>query len=749
MKTQRNFRYFLKVGSDPQQPVETWDPFYGNTASLTKNRPKEERYYLTKFEGSLTFLRADADKIIAAPFNTEFRVIFELSVNGSYVPWWEGSFYKTDAIEIDEDQRVVSVEAKTVDLINKIIENRSKVYNLIDLSPGVPEYDVFYRKQPLLQVYMAGSDFVTNIISGSYWESPVNKSLLSDFGDVRHNQLVNDYFFSYNGEIIVIPGAGANLNPDVSGLYFTDSAGRIRSFGVPSQFRIRHNSTEGRLEITTDADINPTVLYTAEPSTPIHGSPTHSGQGALFTSVTDPNSQCRVFRAQVYIRYLVDFELVITDQGLTQTNELPVDDIVPDTNYKRAIGITYDGVIASDEHQVDKYKYGRFASNATNFAGEYFLEPAFSRGNIWRVAFPLVRSEWTEVSWWFVFDFDIQTVQINASEVLKIREVFTLDAVIRSFLQEWGLSITFEPDELHSKFLYDSSGNDPVNGDPLPTIVFTAKSNIVLGQYDKPANRVDVKFSDFEEFLKYGYQAYWFIEGNRFRIEHVSWFENGGRYPSEGAAIIRFDLTQRLEPKTGKNWARGTNKYKYDKTLMPERLEFDWMDSVSDTFKGFPIVSKSDYVDKELKEERRISNVTTDIDFISANPTIVNREGLVAMGLFFNSELNGYAVFFGSLDDLPTVEVRWYIQNGQMSFLYLHDKFYRHNAPADVININEADIDASTVRKNKEQTIIVFGETEQNAYGLARSLIGDGELIELQEDVKSGTYRLTIKHDTE
>ena len=742
----RNFRYYLKIGDNPAEQLTRWNPFYGNTAALIKSQPKGQRYYLTEMNAPLRFLREDADAIIAAPFTTEFRIIFELSVNGTYQPYWEGRFYRSDADEIDEDNRVVTVKTQTVSVIRTILDNREKVYNLIDLSPEIPDDPVFYRKQPLLQVYLSGSEFVTNIISGTSWETPVNA--LPIIGTDRHNALINDYFFEFNGDIIVIPGVGAGLNPDVSGLYFINGNNEIRSFGAPSLYRIEHNSGAGRLEIVTNT-VPSTTVYTGEVNGLLHGDVNHRDPGTLFTSVTDPNSTCRAFRASVYMRYLVDFELVITGQGLQQTNEIPADDIVPPTGYKRAIGIEYDGVIASDEHQTDKYKYGRFTNDAANFAGEYFLEPAFGRGFTWRVAFPLVRSEWTEVSWWFVFNLDLQQVQINASEVLKIREVFSLDAIIRSFLAEWSLNLTFEPDELHSKFFYDSSGVDPVNGDPLALLVFTAKSNIVLGQYDRPANRVDVKFSDFEEFLRVTYQCYWFIEGTRFRVEHVSWFENGGRYPSEGDANIRFDLTVRREPKTGLPWSKGSKKYNYDKTLMPERLEFSWMDNVSETFKGFPIVSRSGYVDQELKEERRTSNVTTDIDFIAANPTVVNREGLVAMALFWDDNLNGYAVFFGPIDDIATWDVLWYIQNGKLSFLYLHDKYYRHYAAASEITINDIDVAATSVRKNKQQNLRIYGETEQNEYGLCRTAIGDGELIELSEDIKSGTYTLQIKHDTE
>jgi len=160
----RHFRYFLVVGGVSQQTV-TKNPFWGDSMNISKDRAKGEMYYVTTIEGSFRFLRADAERIINAPFNTEFRIIIEVAVNGTFEHKWEGKFFKTDAVEIDEDQTVVTVEAQTVDLLQVVIDNKDKNYNLIDLGPETPASRVYYRKQPLLQVYFAGSDYVTNIIS--------------------------------------------------------------------------------------------------------------------------------------------------------------------------------------------------------------------------------------------------------------------------------------------------------------------------------------------------------------------------------------------------------------------------------------------------------------------------------------------------------------------------------------------------------------------------------------------------------
>ena len=176
-----------------------------------------QKFFRDNLTGKLTFLKEDFDLINDRPFGQQFTLqIDKLQDNGFYInKWFEGEFTKTDC-DFDESnkQRKIEVTPKPLDRYKLLVDARNKEFDLIDLSPDPEILQV--ALQPMIQVYTAFSNVLTNILSGVQFEQPVLDSVFDS------NTLTIDYKFTLSQTLIFVPGDDTLLTPDVSGEYDTD-----------------------------------------------------------------------------------------------------------------------------------------------------------------------------------------------------------------------------------------------------------------------------------------------------------------------------------------------------------------------------------------------------------------------------------------------------------------------------------------------------------------------------------------------
>ena len=126
------------------------------------------------------------------------------------------------------------------------------------------------------------------------------------------------------------------------------------------------------------------------------------------------------------------------------------------------------------------------------------------------------------------------------------------------------------------------------------------------------------------------FRCYWFVdEQNRFRVEHIQYFRNGGSYSV--SPVVGIDLTTQQVSRNGKAWAFARDQFKFDKPTMAARYQFGWMDDVTQLFEGFPIDIVSKYVNPDNIEQIDVSKFTSDIDYILLNPGAVSKDGFVLL----------------------------------------------------------------------------------------------------------------------
>lgn len=595
-------------------------PTYKDDLAKDYELETNQRFYRAKLSGKISFIRDDFDYINNQSFGSMFYFYIMRSddMGLTWVRDFDGKFMKTDCT-FNNDNKKVQLQPDILDAYNDVLAGLEKEYNLIPLAPAIER--ILVQKRPLIQIYIPGDSIVSCFLGGSYWEQDANAT-------TDRNALINTYHFALCNLLKEINVTGSST-PNVNALY----AGRMSVTGT-NVFtgNLYPNPTTGyyirasqqyqppfwgliTYEIVRSSDN--VVLFRYQNVSPRNQPFDNvefdftavSGSGASGT----PHAEMATYN--IYARYLLD---VTTIQGLN-TYELPSDDIVDyNRNYRRAIGYAIDVGFISNSYSTEPSEWGRRDD------GTYF-QPPYS---IWgQTYYPIARSTWRYASIWFGYYMLDEITEVAGRKTYTLRDAYPIGSVIQSLLNQFAPGITHQETAEYSQFLY--GGNNPVAYGQNFRLFVTQKSNILVGDYQQPAQKAQTTLQQFTNMLRDCFRCFWYIEDNKFKIEHISWFRNGGSYSNN--AVIGTDLTQLENIRNGKKWGFATSEYSFDKVDMPERFQFQWMDDVTTAFEGLPIEVLSKYVTAGKIEDINISNFTSDVDMMMLNPGEMSKDGF---GLF-------------------------------------------------------------------------------------------------------------------
>ncbi len=723
-------RWRLKVGSAAYVDVH---PRYNSSFSDVQELQDEQMFFRRKLAGELTFQRADFDLIHAASFETEFLCVLQELVGGTWVSVpVVGKFYKTDFTLIDTDNKIISVTLTTFDEYEPVLNGMDFEYDLITLAP--PTVDVNFVIQPVFQVVALqpnGSGVLNNFLGGVFFESTLIDTPTA-------GNLTIDYSFGLVGLYGVMMGVGEGIDPDISGEYVDED-------NTPGDRKWRRKDGLYRIQIELiGPDFRNIVKRVSDNVTVYEGTLNDGFDDAVFTSTT--SSDTTVFRNfSIYARLLMRSDTVAGDP--TGVIDIPDPDIVSDHgNYTKVIGIgnsdpaTYgtpwqDVISVSDNHSTTAERWGKFASDSFLFANEYFVSPTNDNQDS---TYPISRSEWQQASCWWNYDDVLRTFQESAALAVTVVG-YKLSDVINSLLTAIGATCDHQDDSTYSDFLYSVSNT--IRTDRMVPVI-TPKSNVLVGQYDQPAQKAPIRLREVLELTKWFYNAYWYIFESRFIIEHRHFFDNGLSY---GGANVGADLTALLEPRTGLTWGYRTSKYRYEKERLPNRIESKWMDDVSRPFEGYPIQVNSVYVNKGSVEQRQITKFTSDIDFFNVAASDISTSGFV----FFDCMEDGADLNVPFLEITLSADETYKLQNGYAAFVFAHENYHRHGLPAPDVTLNRVDITATTTIRSKVQEIVISLSDEINPYELIETNLGQGRAKKIDQNLSGKDYKITIMHDTQ
>lgn len=698
-------------------------PIYNNELSLSFEKETGQEFFRRKLSGELEFQSVDYRRIVSAAFDTRFGIVIFISYDAgvTWLNYWSGEFWKTDC-KFDADTETVTVTPSVKDQYTAVLAGIEKEYNLIDLAPEITP--VTADKRPMIQVYVPGQTVISCFLSGMWWEQECEEvtdvSRLTEVGDGKLNFALNR-----SAKIVEITG-GAGLPDVMVGDTFSEAEPgtyTITSGGYRFTYFHSRQAPTGYTSIWQIERVSDSVVlwqyenHTAPLTTPytVTLAPV-SGTGA------SGNVTLYISDMPVYSRYLLD---VTSISGVNTYAISTTDDIVPNNrNYSRVVGYGVSDII---------HFSARLSNTPTEWGlykdGKYYLPP----GTL-NEYFPIARRTWGRVSIWFAFSVLDRIFETSGRSQFVIKDAYTLSGAIQVLLAKIAPGLTHSASSIYSRFLYSTNPVTSID----QTLLITPKSNVISAGYDQPAQKAPITLKNITDMLRDCFRCYWFVdEQNRFRIEHISYFMNGGSY--SGSPSVGMDLTTEVVARTGKKWAFAKDQYEFEKPEMTGRYQFGWMDDVTQPFEGYPIDIVSGYVDVSKIEDVNITRFTSDIDYILLNPGAVSKDGFVLLA----------AAYTGSTYNLPYVYLDDYVlQNGYLAFVFLQ-RYYDYDMPARNYEINGVTKIALGVKKLKTQTIRFPVTQDPDLVKLIKTNLGNGVIDKISVNLSSREANATLRYDTE
>lgn len=341
-----------------------------------------------------------------------------------------------------------------------------------------------------------------------------------------------------------------------------------------------------------------------------------------------------------------------------------------------------------------------------------------------------------------------QIVNINETNLVQEEyEVVGVDDSYNPLVFDNGVSLSDVIDLLNpcgldvvsNLFSINPDGTNPTNVAYSAVSKFNnlhiwQKSDVKRPNTSENANKGNLTWENFLDFLANTFQAFAFIDGTTLRIEHISYFEQ----QSNG-----LDLTLA----TYSSYLKGTNNYTYDSQNQPIRELFRWMDEVSEDFAGYPISYENSCTQREGATDKEYLNALFSTDWTNiAAPS--NAETIADAG-FVIAQVEQFEGEYYIPQATITASVTRF--NGQLSFIYLHDKFWRHYRPFPDGDLNETATTFLSTRPIRVQgaiQIVLCGAELQlfNPMDLIKTGIGWGYLERMSISARSKICELEIRH---
>lgn len=704
---------------------------------LNKKYAKEsgQEFFRISLDGKINLFGSDYE--IISQSNIEDQLIFIVdkynNTSKKWVEYYRGEFSKTDC-KFDHDKKKCELKTTAVDGYTEVMNKYENTYDLIKLAPEISKINL--HKRSLMQVYIGGANSISNFFGGIYWEDDVNEAI-DDY-----DTLVNKYYFSYikAGNEFYVRGAGIS---DVNGVYAGTNGYWSCWNGYTCYMGTDTPMTKAYIYIKRNSD--GAVLYQSVKQWMF----TNAGncyigrENIEMVNVSNPSDKFTIespFLYHIYQRLLCDVDTISDSEGVKNTYNLPSDDFVTDNrNYKKCIGLTGGLFFCTSRAVTEPTKYG------LNDYGQYFTNEFIPASAGIGRPLPISKNSWANASLWYVYDSYYEYFEERLRKQYTLKDSYSIGAAIKAILKKIDPNITHEPTSEYSQFLYGSS--NPLGMERF-YVYITQKTNILKGDYDRPAQKAEASLEELMKMLRDCFRCYWYIEDNKFKIEHIYFFMNGGSY--SGKSNYQLDFTKLTDQFNKKLSSYFQSEIEYDKSDLNRRYEFAWMDDVTDLFGGNTIDVKSNYIQKDKTEEINIGQFSSDVDYMLFNPSNFSEDGFALLCPVKN----------GSTLELPIITVNGLVdenkdiytavaQNWYASWIYLQN-FYLWDMPAYSIESNVLNyLYARDIKKCMKHTIEFPTEEDLDELELIKTAFGNGKIDEISISLDTRMAKVNLLYRPE
>lgn len=724
---------FTKTGFSEIYEVYEINPYY-KELSKKYSRESQQKFFRISLEGKINLFGNDYDIVQNSSLDDVFIFLVE-KLNATSNEWYEyykGQFNKTDC-KFDGEKKKCELKLTALDRYNKIMDNYENTYDLVKLTPEITKIDM--HKRALIQVYIRGASSISNFFGGTYWEDDVIEAI------DNHDDLIRKYYFSYirAGNEFYIEGASiAGVNGVYAGTNgvwnnWNGYTCYVEGSTSPSSLKyiyVKRNSDGINLYKSVKAWLisDPNNVYIGR-------------DDIEMVNVNNANDKFTIkspFVYHIYQRLLCDVDTVTDSGGTKNTYDLPANDFVVDNrNYKKCIGLIGGMFFCTSRTVTEPTKYG------LNDYGEYFTNQFISSTVGIGRPLPICRNAWANASLWFVYnDFTYDLWEESLRKKYTIKDSYSIAAVIKTLLNKVDPTIRHEATEEYSQFLY---GPSPLYAQRF--FVFLAqKTNILKGQYDQAAQKAEITLKDVMNMLRDCFRCYWYIENNKLKIEHVSFFMNGGSY--NYGANSQLDFTELKDMFNKKLVAHFQSEVEFDKSELPCRYEFNWMDDVTELFGQVTIDVKAKYVQQDKKEEVNANQFSSDVDFMLFNPNNFSNDGFALLCAVKKGNTYELPIIKSAMKDDNGDTYALWSQNWYASWAYLVTNFYMHDMPAYNIEVNvNDDIRASRIKKCMAHTIEFPIADDLNELKLIKTSFGNGDIDEFTVNLNTRMTKVKLLYE--
>lgn len=723
--------------------LETVKPHY---KTLNKKYAKEtgQEFFRITIDGKITLVGEDYEKVSNA--NIEDTLLFIITKydrsTGSWNGYYDSIFSKTDC-KLDRSKKICELKANPLDAYTEIMNRYDNTYDLIKLAPALRKINLW--KRSMIQVYVSGYNTITNIFSGTYWESDVNEAINDK------NELINKYYFSYVGSSNEIEVSGAGISA-VNGLYAGTTAGYNTTWSNQDLSYTIYTETHPGMtnynrDIILKRNSDDTILYRSSMYYIFGAQVTGTSEVVLpagasieMVNVNNANDKfnlSNVFLFMLYQRLLCDVDSVEDSEGIKATYDLPIDDFATtDRNYKKCIGLKGGMFVATAKTVNEPTKYGQ------NDYGKYFTDNFVSPSSGLGRPIPISRSTWINTSLWYIYSSLYEIWESSFRKQFVLKNAYSISDAIKALLKKIDPSISHEATSEYSQFLY--ANNCPIIVPQRFYVYITPKSNVLKGEYDQAAQKAEITLEEIMKMLRDCFRCYWYIEDNKLKIEHIKFFMNGGSYTANTATQL--DLTK-LKDQFNKMQANYfQSEIEYDKDDLAARYEFSWMDDATELFGGLTLDVKSNYVQQDNTEEISISQFSSDIDYMMFNPSSFSEDGFALLCPIKKSDGSfEVPIVSAGLKDEEGDNYSAIAQNWYASWAFLTSTFYNYDMPAEKVECNmlpEFYID--DVKKCMNHTIEVSIEDDLDERQLIKTSIGLGKIDEYSVNIDTRLAKIKL-----